>query len=664
MRTASALAALLLLASLACGDGKTTEVTGGMPLFENPASMQQRVARSEVIARVRFVSVEPAGVRDRIYRERSRDSDHNVVWGDYMGYVAALEYTFRVLEYMKGTGGAEIEAFAIGHIGGRGDDRTTDSTEAGARDKARALMAIRDNRWEGREGIVFLRKMAPEDHYVLDYLDLDAPRTSNVSVSDRDFKAWLPAVDDPATSTDSMRAASAGEQLYYVEDPYNVRVTTSGGARGASGGSRIIRLSPGRVTDELEALTSEDSGDSRDAYDRASSDSSIVVLPPETVALSAIRSVIAELDRKVRQSGNSEAAKRCLAETYWLRENSFFKPYDSYAPAIGSGQVTEGFYIARYIGDEPPQRPPGTPRKSFSWLGGPDAHRFEYVYRGRVLPVRPLPAGQYSIFYNEQALDWAACDFYPEEWRDTEEYPVAVVAPEGMLAESFFDPYTDGNAVTGTTTVGTISWQGGRVTADLDIDATGHALDFIGLDGTTTLSLIVADATETDGTLTWTVPTQPWSAGDKLMLRVRRHDAPTPTPTPTPTPAPTPIPTDNPSILFKDTLDPTVVALESLIMAVGEVAWVTVKAENLDPSGSYTIEVTRLNDEPSGGVGIVFHYRACYYTPQSRDVSGRTSSTRTMAVKLCTGTGGTVTAALKQGDTTLATTDLEVSTPS
>ena len=38
----------------------------------------------------------------------------------------------------------------------------------------------------------------------------------------------------------------------------------------------------------------------------------------------------------------------------------------------------------------------------------------------------------------------------------------------------------------------------------------------------TTLSLVVADATRTDGTLSWSVPTQPWSAGDKLMLRIRR----------------------------------------------------------------------------------------------------------------------------------------------
>ena len=99
-------------------------------------------------------------------------------------------------------------------------------------------------------------------------------------------------------------------------------------------------------------------------------------------------------------------------------------------------------------------------------------------------------------------------------------------------------------------------------------------------------------------------------------------------------------------------------------MAVGEVFWVNVKALNLESSDSYTIEVTRVNDEPAGGVGIAFHYEACGYTPQSIDVSsGNTSFVRTMAVKLCTGSGGTVTAVLKRGNTTLATTELEVSLP-
>ena len=405
-------------------------------MFDDPPSMHGRVARSALVARVRFVSVDPVGVRDTVLRDG---------YTYRAGYVAALEYTFRVNEYLKGTGGAEITALAFGSIMPEYDGRVTHSTEAGAREKARALLAIRDNRWEGREGIVFLRQFAPGDRYVLDYFDLDRPpHTNNVSVSDNDFKAWLPAVNEPATSTDRMRTASAGEQLYFVEDPYDVRVTTSGGAggaRGASGGSRIIRLSPGRVTEELEALTSGGSGNSNDEYGRSSADSSIVVLPPETVTLSGIRSVIAELDRQLRESGNSEEAKRCLAETWWFRENGRFGPYDSYAPNIGSGQVTGGFYINRYLDPELRQRLAGTPNdESFSWFGGPDAHRFEYVDPGLVVPARPLPAGQYRIFYNEQGYDWGRLRLLPGGVAGHRGVPRCRRRPRGQAGRVVFRP--------------------------------------------------------------------------------------------------------------------------------------------------------------------------------------------------------------------------------
>ena len=44
-------------------------------------------------------------------------------------------------------------------------------------------------------------------------------------------------------------------------------------------------------------------------------------------------------------------------------------------------------------------------------------------------------------------------------------------------------------------------------------------VNFIALDGSVSLSLGVADATvdATTGTLSWTVESQPWQSGDKLM---------------------------------------------------------------------------------------------------------------------------------------------------
>ena len=50
-----------------------------------------------------------------------------------------------------------------------------------------------------------------------------------------------------------------------------------------------------------------------------------------------------------------------------------------------------------------------------------------------------------------------------------------------------------------------------------------HMLDFIELDGTVSLSLDVVDATvdSANDTLSWSVASQPWEDGDKLMVRIR-----------------------------------------------------------------------------------------------------------------------------------------------
>ena len=94
--------------------------------------------------------------------------------------------------------------------------------------------------------------------------------------------------------------------------------------------------------------------------------------------------------------------------------------------------------------------------------------------------------------------------------------------PGGTLAEAFFDPVADGDATIATTTVGTITYESDEVEADLTPTVTNHILDFIALDGSVTLSLDVSDATEADGVLSWSVADAPWSAGDKLMLRIRQ----------------------------------------------------------------------------------------------------------------------------------------------
>ena len=72
-------------------------------IFASLASLEVMVRQSEVIARVRLVSVRPVGIVDNQPRRGWRDR-----------YTGALEYTFSVSEYLKGSGGPEIRAVAHG----------------------------------------------------------------------------------------------------------------------------------------------------------------------------------------------------------------------------------------------------------------------------------------------------------------------------------------------------------------------------------------------------------------------------------------------------------------------------------------------------------------------------------------------------------------------
>ena len=110
------------------------------------------------------------------------------------------------------------------------------------------------------------------------------------------------------------------------------------------------------------------------------------------------------------------------------------------------------------------------------------------------------------------------------------------------MHEAFFDPVAIGAGVgaDGTNgvlkpaaftvggasaTITSLKWEAGAVTMELNPSASlaGHAIDFIALDGSVTSTLSFDDATQGGGgALTWSVANQPWNAGDKLMLRVRR----------------------------------------------------------------------------------------------------------------------------------------------
>ena len=151
--------------------------------------------------------------------------------------------------------------------------------------------------------------------------------------------------------------------------------------------------------------------------------------------------------------------------------------------------------------------------------------------------ARPLPAGEYRFELKESWPNYAPCNFVISS-----EWTVTAVAPEGVLHEALFDPVTDGSAVAAdnsngvlkpasftdagaTTTIERIEWEAETVNLKLTPHnaLAGRVVDFIELDGTVSLSLIVDDATvdAANDTLSWEVASQPWQNGDELMVRIR-----------------------------------------------------------------------------------------------------------------------------------------------
>ena len=458
---------LLLLAAAFCIVGtmapvcseETGEVTRELIIYGmgGPASLPEMVAESSVVARVRLMGVRTSAV------ELTQDGDTS--------WLAALEFTFDVLEYIKGSGAIRLTALAYG-AGREGgyDERVLAGTRFAAVEKAQALLEVRDSRWDDRDGIVFLHGTAAGG-YVLGEVGLDL-EFQRVTVASGGFKAWLPqtATTTSASARRDVSGAKASEIEFYFEDPVRQPVTTTGRS--------ISRTTRGQAANQQATAA--------------------------VLTLSEIRETLASIERWVASSGDTPEVRECIYSHYEQSRIAAHNNLDVHSQELystGSGKPAGSdafqFNLAREaLTSYPEIANIPADEQSRDWFEGSDAHLFSIRWYGIVTFARPLPAGTYRFFWNYQNSIFFPCNAFRESSRNVDEKIVTVTAPAGTLAESLFDPYASSTAVTGTTTVGAISWQSDRVTADLDIDVTGHALDFIGLDGTTTLSLVVADATE------------------------------------------------------------------------------------------------------------------------------------------------------------------------
>ena len=161
-------------------------------------------------------------------------------------------------------------------------------------------------------------------------------------------------------------------------------------------------------------------------------------------------------------------------------------------------------------------------------------------YSANLRNTRPLPAGQYVIHMGRQFGLSLPCNHVSQVRR---KLTVNAVSPEGTLHQLFFDPVNVGSGVAADATNGVlkpssftgangasasiegISYESSTVRVEVTPDDAldDHIVDFIELDGTVSLSLDDADATvdAANDTLSWSVSSEPWEDGDKLMVRIR-----------------------------------------------------------------------------------------------------------------------------------------------
>ena len=285
MRTMLLATGLLLLMSLGCDRNETVikASSGNLNLYGigGPASLEEMVLRADVIVRARFNSARAVGVKPP---------------GQDGFYVAALEITFNVLEYLKGPNtGTTIKGVAPGFYIGFDYTGLQADTAAEAAKLATPLHEWRDKRWDQREAIVMLSNLADRDYLYVGHI---ANQQRKITVADAAFKRWLPIALATADNTGmrTSRARSATERYFLTDEP--VESTASPSTRSA--------------------------GQQQQAPEQPN------------ISLTAFKSLIANVDRQVAVGGGSEEYRKCLAETLYKNRTGDLH-YMHYTGTIESG---------------------------------------------------------------------------------------------------------------------------------------------------------------------------------------------------------------------------------------------------------------------------------------------------------------------------------------
>ncbi len=498
--------------------------SGGVSL----RTMEERIIDSDLIAIARMTNVICAV--------------ETVDYGSRSGYVGALKFTFRIREVLKSPEGSSPTQ-VIGMV----SSTYPLETRAQAGVVAHKMFSERDTQWDDRAAIIFLASSttdypatAAEDVYFMSFIDYFTGIGDSYSIASRDLRLWLPEANLGTDNYENPRSTSPANRRFLT----GVSQQTSAQARAAQ--ARAAR-SPGFPT------------------------------PPKSpsVALSDLRSDISRLVKEQR-ADSYIGYQYCVSAKYRRKRRDIEfadrggpDPVYTFTQEISSG-VAAGTEVREKTWKIVHE--PGV-WESKSELVGPNAglfrlgelanprpnssdwtntlyaikHTINYTdYDEPIETARPLTSGVYDLTWRYTRSKYVLCA--PELARN-HSVIVTVTAPPGTVHEAFFDPVTDGVAVGAdasngvlepasfeagggtSTTIDSVTWESQQVRMEFSPSAppSGHHVDFIALDGSVALRLRVDDATLTvdgDGTaLSWGVCSQPWEAGDKLMLRISESGA-------------------------------------------------------------------------------------------------------------------------------------------
>ena len=400
--------------------------------------------------------------------------------------------TFRVLEYLKGTGDATVSV--------------TVST------------GDRDTSYDGREALLFLT------HTSDDAASGDGVRSTDSTSASLSFTtiAWEP-------------------EGYAIDSNNPVWLPAVASESGSSNGVRSVSGPPGSATDYIV----EDEGPDG-ALNPVVSLSAI----REQIAWQSRGATDAAWEHCIRASLHWESRDRDFQAYYGRIYENTVQTHSMESGSPAGALTFRGWDrgAARSL-DEPAiyDQIAST---------GDHGHLLEHIiidddsdptngYRVRSQTARPLPAGVYSVTITVNPNRTAYCGYDFAGRLGTGElgtdHEITVTAPDNAVHEAFFDPQTIGSGAGYSNSAGTLEPAGftlgetattitglkheaGSVTLAFSPYDTleGYELSFIGLDRATSLVLEPSAATgdAATGTLTWAVPDQPWEDGDKLMLRI------------------------------------------------------------------------------------------------------------------------------------------------